>query len=38
MKEGFGNYIWKDGKKYVGNYKKNKKDGFGELFDSTGKL
>jgi len=27
--DGYGEFIWKDGKKYVGYYKNDKKHGFG---------
>ena len=29
MMNGIGEFKWKDGKKYIGNYKNDKKDGFG---------
>ena len=38
MKEGEGTYKFKNGMKYVGHFKKDKKDGFGELTDANGKV
>lgn len=34
--EGKGEFLWKDGRKYVGTYKDDKKDGYGEFFWGDG--
>ena len=38
MKEGEGIEIVDNGIKYIGNFSKNKRNGYGELFDSAGKI
>ena len=35
--DGYGIFTWPDGRKYIGNYKNDKKDGYGELTTKDGK-
>lgn len=36
MKHGFGCYTWSDGRKYIGDWKKNKRNGRGKLISENG--
>lgn len=36
MKQGFGVYTWADGKKFEGMYHEDKKEGYGEYYDTDG--
>ena len=35
---GFGEFVWPDGKKYIGNYVEDKKEGYGEFSWQDGKV
>ena len=36
--DGYGEFIWPDGKKYKGNYIEDKKEGYGEFFWPDGRI
>jgi hypothetical protein len=33
--EGHGKFVWRDGRYYIGQYKNDKKDGFGTKYDKN---
>jgi hypothetical protein len=38
MKNGFGEFVWKSGNRYRGNYLDDKKHGYGEMYWIDGSL
>lgn len=38
MREGFGEQVWKDGARYVGEWKNNKAEGYGTFYHVDGDI